>query len=134
MGTGRRVLGWAMMAYAVSFALAAGSRGGSSLPGFMCAYVTLMGPLVNTSFFEVRAAIYMPFLISGWINIVFLAAVAIRWRSGNGRAFRILRTIPLLMIPFCWIVFYHEHAYPREGHFLWIASMVLALFSDPSKS
>jgi len=73
MDTGRRVLGWAMMAYAVSFALAAGSRGDYSLPGFMCAYATLVGPLVNTDFFEARAAIYMPFLISGWINIVFLA-------------------------------------------------------------
>ena len=118
-----------MLAYATSFALAAGSRGGSSLPGFMCAYVTLVGPLVNTDFFEMRAAMYIPFLISGWINIVFLAAVAMRRRSGNGRAFRILRTMTLLMIPFCWIVFFHEHAYPREGHVLWIASMVVALFS-----
>ena len=85
---------------------------------FMCAYATFVGPLVNTDFFGVRAAIYLPFLISGWINIVFLAAVAIRWRSGNGRAFRIMRITTLLMIPFCWMVFYHEHAYPREGHFL----------------
>jgi hypothetical protein len=94
----------------------------------MCAYVTFVGPLMDINFF-VRTAHNIPVLISGWINVAFLAAVAIGWRSGKGRAFRILRTTTLVMIPFCWIVFYHEHLYPREGHVLWIASMVVALFS-----
>jgi hypothetical protein len=83
---------------------------------------------VNINFF-VRTAQNIPVLISGWINIAFLATVAIGWRSGNGRAFRILRTTTPVMIPFCWIVFYHERPYPREGHVLWIASMVVALLS-----
>jgi hypothetical protein len=96
--------------------------------------VTLVAPLLDTRFFDDRAAIYMPFLISGWINIVFLAALAMRWWEGNRRPFRILRTMTLLMIPFCWIVFYYEHAYPREGHVFWIAGMVLALFSDSLSS
>ncbi len=130
MSSGRHVLGWTMMVYAASFALAAGSRGGASLPGFMCAYATLVGPLVNTDFFAVKAAIYLPFLISGWINVVFLAALAVRWWEGTRRPFKILRTITLLMIPFSWVVFYHERAFPREGQFLWIASMGLALFSE----
>ena len=120
-----------MWAYALSFGLAAGSRGGSSLPGLVCAYATFVGPLVDTGFFKERAAIYLPFLITGWINIVFLAALAMRWWEGNRRPFKILRTITLLMIPFCWSVFYHERAYPREGHVLWIGAMVVALFSDP---
>ena len=34
------------------------------------------------------------------------------------------------MIPFCWIVLYKYALYPHEGHFLWIAGMVFALFSD----
>jgi hypothetical protein len=127
----RSVLAPAMLAYALSFGLAAGSRGGASLPGYMCAYATLVGPLVDTRFFEGRAAVYMPFLISGWINIVFLASLAMRWWEGNRRPFKSLRTITLLMIPFSWIVFYNEHAYPREGHVLWIVAMVLALFSEP---
>jgi len=38
------------------------------------------------------------------------------------------------MIPFCWIVFYNERLYPREGHILWVAGMVLALFSESSSS
>jgi hypothetical protein len=131
---GRPVLALAMSAYAASFGLAAGSRGDYSLPGLACAYATLVGPLVDTTFFEEGAAIYIPFLISGWINVVFLATLAMRWWEGNGRPFKILRTITLLMIPFCWSVFYSEHAYPREGHVLWIVAMVFALFSDSSSS
>lgn len=119
---------WAMVAYGVSFGLVAVSPGGHSVPGFVCAYVTFVIPLVDTNFF-VRTSQSMPVLISGSINIAFLAAVVIRWRGGNGRAFRILRTTTLVMIPFCWIVFYQQHLYPREGHVLWIASMVVALFS-----
>ena len=58
-----------------------------------------------------------------------------RWWEGNRRPFKILRTITLLMIPFCRIVFHHERLVPREGHVLWIVAMVLALFSDsPSSS
>jgi hypothetical protein len=128
------VLGWAMLAYAVSFGLFAVSRG-VPIPGYGCAYVTLVNTLVMDSrFFEGKTAEYIALLISGWINIAFLASLAIRWRSGNGRAFRILRTTTLLMIPFCWIVFYDEGLYPREGHVLWIVGMVLALFSESSSS
>ena len=57
------------------------------------------------------------------------------WWEGNRRPFKILRTITLLMIPFCWVVFYDGRLFPREGHSLWVAGMVLALFSDgPSSS
>ena len=98
------VLGWAMLAYAVSFGLFAVSRGGAPIPGYFCAYGTLVNTLVMDSrLFEGKRAEYIALLISGWINIAFLASLAIRWRSGNGRAFRILGTTTLLMIPFCWI-------------------------------
>jgi hypothetical protein len=131
MSIARRAFGGAMLAYALSFGLVAVSSPGSSIPGFMCAYVTFVGPLVNTDFFAGRATNYLPFLISGCVNLAFLASIGIRWRNGNGRAFTILRTTTLLMIPFCWIVLYHGHLSPREGHLLWIASMVVALFSAP---
>jgi len=48
----------------------------------------------------------------------------------NQRAFTILRATTLLIIPSCWIVSYYEGLYPREGHFLWLVAMVLALFSN----
>ena len=73
---------------------------------------------------------FVALLISGWINIAFLVSMAIRWREGNRLAFKILRTTTLLMVPFCWIIFYDQNLFPREGHLLWIAGMVLALFSD----
>jgi hypothetical protein len=124
--------GAAMLAYALSFGLVAVSRGGASVPGAECAYVALVmlvNPVVNSGFFDAKPAVYIPLLIIGWINIAFLASLAIRWRTGNGRAFKILRTTTLLMIPSCWIVFYNEGLYPREGHVLWVVAMVLALFS-----
>jgi hypothetical protein len=97
-----------MLAYAVSFCLVAvSSAGGSFMFGFLCAFHRLVGPLMNARFFAGSAAEYVPFLITGWINIAFLATVAIRWRGGNQPAFKILRTTTLLMIPFCWIVLYN---------------------------
>jgi hypothetical protein len=125
-----------MLVYAASCGfVAVSSPGGHSIPGFMCAYVAFMAPLWN--FFEGRAALantlaLISGLTTGWINIAFLASVWIRWRSENGRAFTILRTATLVMIPFSWIIIYKNHVYPREGHILWIASMVAALFSAPA--
>ena len=129
MSLARTVFRSAMLAYGVSFGLVAVSSPGGSILGSMCAYVAFAAPL--GMFFEgrVAAADYLPGLISGWINIAFVASVWIRWRYGKGRAFRILRTTTLVMIPFSWIVMYDQQVYPREGHVLWIASMVVALFS-----
>ena len=100
------------------------------MPGLACAYYSLVSPLVGlTSSSRDHMYYLVAWLISGWINIVFLAALAMRWWEGNRRPFKILRTITLLMIPFCWIVFHNEHLYPREGHVLWVVAMVVALFS-----
>ena len=135
MSITRTVFRWAMLAYGVSFGLVAvSSAGGAFMFGFMCAYLTLVIPFVDARFLEGRAAEALPSLICGWINVVFLATVWIRWRCGNGRAFKILRAATLLMMPSCWIVFYYGHLYPREGHVLWIASMVVALFSADFES
>ncbi len=132
------VFGAAILAYALSFALVAVStNAGGSVLGAGCAYmalVMLVNPVVNSRFFEGKAAEYIPLLIFPWINIAFLASLTIRWRSGNGLAFRTLRTTMLLMIPSCWMVFYNDSLYPREGHVLWIVGMVLALFSESSSS
>jgi hypothetical protein len=105
------------------------------MPGLACAYYSLVSPLVAvTSSSRDHTYVDVAWLISGWINIVFLAALAMRWWEGNRRPFKILRTITLLMILLCWIVVYDGRLFPREGHTLWIASMVLALFSEGSSS
>jgi hypothetical protein len=128
----------AILAYVVSFALVAVSTNGDgSILGVGCAYMALLmlvNPVVNSRFFEGKAAEYIPVLIFPWINIAFLASLTIRWRRGNGVAFRTLRTATLLMIPSCWMVFYNDGLFPREGHFLWVVGMVLALFSESSSS
>jgi hypothetical protein len=120
-----------MLAYVLSFGLVAVSRESASVPGYMCAYATLVNTLVaGRRSFDGKTAVYIAMLMSGWINIAFLASMAIWRREGTRRAFKILRTITLLMIPACWIVSWDERLVPREGHFLWIAGMVVALFSD----
>ncbi|GEM_PF-2483679 len=67
--------------------------------------------------------------ISGLINLVFWAAAVLILRGTHHRLVRALRIAILLMIPFSWIVFYVEQLNPREGYFLWIAGMMLILFS-----
>jgi len=133
----RSVLAPAMLAYALSFGLVAVSidyRSFLGMPGWECAWVTLWNTLVAIDRFQGKAAVtFIAILISGCINIVFLVSMAIRWLEGN-LGFKILRTITLLMIPFCWIVFYDQSLVPREGHILWVASMVVALFSDSLSS
>jgi hypothetical protein len=129
----RPVLAPAMLAYAVSFGLVAVSTdygGFPGIPGYMCAWMTLLpNVLVADRFQEKTAVMFIAFLISGSINIVFLVSMAIRWLEGN-LGFKIFRVTTLLMIPFCWIVIYNESLVPREGHVLWIVAMAVALFSD----
>jgi hypothetical protein len=124
----------AMMTYALSFGLVAVSRESASVPGYQCALVALWNTLVVADRFQGKSVVFGALLISGWINVAFLVSIALRWRNGNRLAFRIIRTTTLLMIPFCWVVFYDQSLFPREGHVLWIAGMVLALFSDDLSS
>ena len=131
----RPVFPLAIFAYALSCGLTAASNKTLTVPGYYCAAGAFVAPFaMDSRFVELKTMADIAVLISGWINIAFLVSLTIRWRSGNGRAFRILRVITLLMVPFCWIVFYDESLFPREGHVLWIASMVLALFAEGSSS
>jgi hypothetical protein len=131
----RPVFPLAIFAYALSFALTAASNKTLAVPGYYCAAGAFLSPFaVDSGFVERNPMAYIAVLISGWINIAFLVSLTIRWRSGNGRAFRILRVVTLVMVPFCWIVFYDESLFPREGHVLWVVAMALALFSEGSSS
>jgi hypothetical protein len=69
-------------------------------------------------------------VVSGWINVFFLSFVTISLSGPAALVRKALRTAILLTIPFCGIVLYCEHLLPREGHFLWIAGMMLALLSN----
>lgn len=121
--------------YAVSFMLPAIGGAAVTAPsgwasGYNCAWFTLAMPLQGfTGYFRDRHFEYFSLLLSGLINPVFIIALAVGIQRRLARLFIALRTALLLMIPFCWIVYYKEASYPREGHFVWILGMLLALFS-----
>jgi hypothetical protein len=79
--------------------------------------------------FEDRPFDYLGVLLSGWINPTFLIAAGFASFRPSARITRILGITTLAMIPFCWVVFYYHHFYPREGHFVWIAGMLLVFFA-----
>lgn len=120
--------------YAVSFFLVAVSAGdfsgGIDARGYVCAWVMLMYPfeaaraLLHPSISALVA--YLSGAIAGLINPVFIVAAV--------RRSDVLRTVLLIMIPFCWIVFFREHDYPREGHLLWIIGMLFVLFSVSART
>jgi hypothetical protein len=134
-----------LLIYALSFIFVAvanlrTSSGGETF-GFHCAYATLLfsweqakALLHVPTFLHGLASIskpleYFAFLVSGWINPFFLTFVVMAVLGRGKRLGEVLRIAIPFMVPFCWIIFLYEHLLPREGHFLWIAGMLLALFS-----
>jgi hypothetical protein len=133
----KKTLFWIGMAiYAVSFALVAvASRwpGGGLMRGYQAAFFSIWGalsenPLSDHWLFQDAKFVYVSLLISSLINPLFLVILTLA-ATGYQQAVAILRIILLLMIPFCWVCFNWQHFYPREGYFLWILGMALALFS-----
>lgn len=125
-----------MLIYVISFFLVAEQFSyfhKSGLYGYFDAIDSLVVPWSNISFgqggvFHTRFE-WLALLLSGWINPVFLIATALELFGKQLRLFSPLKTAVILMIPFCWIVFYYEDDRPREGHFVWIAGMLIVLFS-----
>jgi hypothetical protein len=97
-------------------------------PGYICAWYAFTLPLNGFGGFHNHLE-YFSLLISGWINPVFWMTAPSAFRGSHGQFLGILRIVVFLMIPFCWVVMYQEDSYPREGHFVWIAGMLLVLFS-----
>jgi hypothetical protein len=101
-----------------------------SEPGFMCALFALAKPWDHENLASTRDGLlpalgWFSLLLSGWINPLFLVAVLChRW----SRIFQ-ARIVPLAMFPACWFYFHFGDFSPREGYFLWVAGMVLAIFS-----
>ena len=92
---------------------------------------------------EVRDALFrnmrstlepLPFLsrlVSGWINPVFALTVFLELSEPQERTASILKIVLLVMMPFTVIFFATFHGeYPREGYFLWLVAMLLALFPE----
>jgi hypothetical protein len=135
----KRTLFWiGLLIYSVSFALFWGAcrvPGCGPSRGYLAAFFAFVLPLKENPFsvrwlFHDMIFEYVALVISGWINPLFLIILALMVPGRYQRAVAILRIILLLMIPFCWVVFYYYRIYPREGHFFWLFGMVLTLFSS----
>jgi hypothetical protein len=125
-----KVLWIGLSLYVVSFFLIAvkGYFVTIGMHGFDCALNTLIGPWERDATFDGHSN-FLAYLISGWINPVFLITAVLISLGRLHRVMTVLRIAVLLMIPFCWVVFHYEMVYPREGHFVWIIGMLLVLFS-----
>lgn len=132
----RHILGIGLLLYASSFFLVAVIDLGSwhlDAMGYECALIALGQPWTANALRQGWVLFhdfeYVSLLISGWINPLFLVALALAFSGRHRQAYVILRIVWASMIPFCWIVFLYMRFLPREGHFVWIAGMFLALFS-----
>jgi TctA family transporter len=122
--------------FAASFLLpavkqASSAPGSHGMSGYECAFIALVvvleqgGKLVQQNPVQFFAVLF-----SGWINPLFLVSLLLilikpRWQLSVW--FRYLVTA---MFVCCWIVFYQVHLDPRQGYFLWMFGILLALYSN----
>lgn len=137
----RALFGFGLLLYILSFFLfATGDPKGvfGRLPGYECAYLAPESVMTNTPFSHGDAYVpplpYLAILVAGLINPVFLVYVTLAFLGRKPRAMKVLRYVLVAMIPFCWLAFPFFELYPREGHFVWIAGMLLVLFSKWKQS
>jgi len=117
------------MTVAVKEATAAPSDRG--IPGYLCAYMTIVLPWTSDGMRMLRhePVDYFAILLSGWINPVFLITFVLLLINPRNRLAGVLRIVLIFMFAACWIVFYYEHLHPRLGYFLWTGAMLLVLFA-----
>lgn len=99
--------------------------------GYICAEVALFSPFSEDgrSLLHEKPIEYFSMLGSGLINPAFLLTFLLQQFGVRRSATIILSYLTILMMPLCWVVFRYERLYPREGHVLWIAGMLLTLFA-----
>jgi CDP-diglyceride synthetase len=102
------------------------------LPGYLCAVSALLSPWDKDSAQELAAkpGAYFAVLCSGLINPLFLAAVALLRGKKTERFGKSLRIAVLCLLPACWLYFWVQKMYPHVGYFLWVAAIIVALYSS----
>jgi hypothetical protein len=127
-----------LLLYGVSFLLPTVSDPLNSrrvLRGYETAVVALglcwplQNPVLDSSGVE-----YASVVISALINLVFPAAAYCSFLGDASRVTWILRSLLLLMLPFCWIVFHYLGLRPYVGYYAWTVAMLLTLFFDLVRS
>lgn len=134
-----RIFWWGILIYGVSFFLIAvqflGMGFWSPWFGFLAAFYSVSLPWENNGWIVTHWGPFHNYfqwaalVISGWINPVFIVTAFLDLSGQYARTVAVLRIVLLAMIPFCWVFFAFAFMIPREGHFAWVAGMLMALFS-----
>ena len=137
----RALFGFGLLLYIISFFLVAVVSKDSfeaRVYGYECAYMAPEATITDTPFSHgddyVPPLPYLSILAAGLINPVFLVYVTLAFRGRKLRAMTALRYALVAMIPFCWVAFRFLGVNPRAGYFVWVAGMVLVLFSKWKQS
>ncbi|HWG49920.1 MAG TPA: hypothetical protein VN669_09525 [Candidatus Acidoferrales bacterium] len=110
---------------------ASASSGSPGISGYKIATLALVIPWgQGRELLKQSPLQYFCILFSGWINPLFLVSLLLvlikpRWRFAIW-----LRYLVTAMFVCCWIVFYQIHLDPRQGYFLWMFGILLALYSN----
>ena len=129
--------------FAVSFKLPAirevaqSGASGSTVAGYFCAFLALVRPWgkEGLTLLQSDALTYFSVLISGWINPVFVLALVVLLVRPASRLNWVFRGLLPVMFVFCWVVlqkiqFYGFHFHLYTGFYVWMAGILLAIFSD----
>lgn len=105
---------------------------GTEVSGFACAEMAILIPWSDDGMKLLREYPlgFIATVLSGWINLIFLITVVLLFRNRAVRLANVLRTALLFMFPACWIVFSYQNLRPGYAYFLWVAAMLLAVFSS----
>jgi len=145
MKTNLKVFWIGILIYAASFCLKAVGewnpiQGNGMGYGFALAIFMFISPLywINKALFngtgflgdDFGFFIQLSVFLIGWINPIFLIAAFLELSEYRPRLFFILRITIFAILPVTWILFFQarQGVYPREGYFLWILGMLLAMF------
>lgn len=130
-----KVLLIALVVFAISFFLPAiwiSHVTPHTATGYWCAWVTFISPWTADGLKDLSTSPvkYFSILLSGWINPLFLLSVVLSRRESVRKLSRMLRTVTLIFMPICWIVFFTQGVYPFVGYLVWTICMIAALFSS----
>jgi hypothetical protein len=122
------------------FLLATGSSppGDGRMPGFLCAFFAFVVPLDEARLallhkvpVALTAAQFLSLSVSGWINPVFVVTIFLILSEQRQRTVTVLKAVLLVMMLFTALFFLTFRLfYPREGYFLWLVAIFLALFAE----
>jgi hypothetical protein len=140
MRVSRTLFALGLAAYLASFFLVGVYGFDGPVRGYMCAWMALWVPLASLSGgqqdISANASALWPLMLfamfgAGLVNIAFPIAVFLRLSGNSGSpVFQRIRVYIPLMAACSWLVFVLAFFLPREGHVLWVVSIVFALFPE----